>query len=418
MHYFYSCLTFQDKTYFVAVLVCLFTFIGSLSFGVNYAYSQGTQNQLLDLRKQLNQIQQKLIKQEMEGSDDSIDSVNGNTSQYESLFSQDNLQRGDRSQAVKDLQIALNSVPNLVVSESGPGSVGEETSYFGVKTHQAVIAFQDRYKDSVLKPLGLRKPTGVVGSQTKSKLRDLIGGKNLAVKEGRKNVPQYDTSTNDDDDNSRSSQSNQNNSSESTSLSDLRNRFTLDKWSFTQEEKQTIYDMMPPKIQDKYYSDFVNNSQPSSVNEDDNTEPSTNPLQQRYQEIQESDETSLKEWLKGYLVSQRLREPLSLLQRQIGRIFGPKTAYAQGVFIFGGRIASVEPCPTPPNALQVTVAGPRPGLFAFIPGASQIRPVVAGVPKPGASTLGNYAPAPGCFGPPPATVPLTQGTIILMGVSV
>lgn len=413
MRYFYSYFTLPNITSFVPVLICLLAVIGNFSFGVNNAYSQGTRGQLLDLRKQLNQIQQKLIKRQMGGSNDSTKSVSKNTSQYESLFSEDNLQRGDRAQAVKDLQVALNSVPNLVVSESGPGSVGKETRYFGAKTHQAVVVFQKRYKDSVLKPLRLEKPTGVVGPQTKDKLRDLIGGEDIIANEDKMNASQGDTPLSDE----RNSfdKSDTNTSNQSKSLAELRNQFKLDKWSFTQQEKQTIYNMMPPKIQEEYYSDFVDSSRPSGV---DDPEPSTNPLQERYREIQESDETSLKEWLKGYLAQQRLREPLSLLQRQMGRIFGPKTAHAQGVFIFGGRIASVEPCPTPPNALQVTVAGPRPGRFAYIPGASQIRPIVAVVPKPGASTLGNYAPAPGCFGPPPATVPLTQGTIILMGVSV
>lgn len=416
MHYFYSRLISQTTTYLAVGFVCLLTLTLSILFGANVAYGQVTQGQLLDVRKQLNQIQQKLIKQEVGRNNTSAQRVGKNTSQYDSLFSQDSLQRGDRSQAVKDLQVALNSVPNLVVSESGPGSVGEETRYFGAKTHQAVIAFQNRYKNSILQPLGLREPTGVVGSQTKNKLRDLIGGKDPITKKGGESFSQDDTSV--DGESNPSSKQDTSNSNQPKSLSELRNQFTLNKWSFTREEKQTIYDMMPPEVQDKHFSNFLDKSQPSPVDNNDSTEPSTNPLQQRYQDIQESNETSLKEWLKGYLALQKLREPLSLLQRQMGRIFGPQTAYAQGPLIFGGRIASVEPCPAPPNALQVTVAGPRPGRFAYIPGASQIRPVVAGVPKPGASTLGNYAPVPGCYTTTVPPVPTVQGTIILIGVSV
>jgi hypothetical protein len=172
--------------------------------------------------------------------------------------------------------------------------------------------------------------------------------------------------------------------------------------------------MMPPEVQEKHFSDFLDD--PQSGGEIDTGQP-TNPLRDRYQEIQENNETSLKEWLKGYLALQKLRKPLGLLKNQLARVFRPETASAQGIFIFGGRVASVEPCPTPPNALQVTVVGPRPGRFAFIPGATQIRPAYFPAPNPGGNTLGNYAPVPGCYGPPPALAPLTQGTIILMGFS-
>lgn len=66
---------------------------------------------------------------------------------------------------VRELQKFLNK-NGFSVASSGPGSLGNETTFFGIKTKQALIAFQEAHKDSILVPLGLQKGTGFLGPKT------------------------------------------------------------------------------------------------------------------------------------------------------------------------------------------------------------------------------------------------------------
>ena len=50
---------------------------------------------------------------------------------------------------------------------------GLVTGYFGLLTHNAVIAFQNKYAPDILHPLGLRSGTGYVGASTIKKINEL-----------------------------------------------------------------------------------------------------------------------------------------------------------------------------------------------------------------------------------------------------
>ncbi|PIS40359.1 MAG: hypothetical protein COT32_00140 [Candidatus Nealsonbacteria bacterium CG08_land_8_20_14_0_20_36_22] len=85
-----------------------------------------------------------------------------------------NLKYGTSSQDVKYLQIFLNSDPDTQISISGKGSPNNEIIYFGLKTQQSVIKFQEEYKQDILTPLNLSQGTGFVGSGTRNKINQLL----------------------------------------------------------------------------------------------------------------------------------------------------------------------------------------------------------------------------------------------------
>lgn len=84
-----------------------------------------------------------------------------------------NLRLGDVGPEVKELQKFLNQDFRTVIAQNGLGSRNQETEYFGVLTQNAVIRFQELYKNDVLTPAGLLRGTGVVGQYTRSKIQSL-----------------------------------------------------------------------------------------------------------------------------------------------------------------------------------------------------------------------------------------------------
>lgn len=81
------------------------------------------------------------------------------------------LKIGDNSQDVRQLQIFLNSDANTRISDSGVGSKGQESTYFGQLTRNALMRFQLRN--------GLNA-TGFVGPATRAKLNQLILTRSVA----------------------------------------------------------------------------------------------------------------------------------------------------------------------------------------------------------------------------------------------
>ena len=84
------------------------------------------------------------------------------------------LKSGDINPDVKRLQQYLN-LNGFSLSETGPGSLNNETDVFGILTKNAVIRLQEYYTSEVLTPLGLEKGTGKFGPLTRQKVNSLLG---------------------------------------------------------------------------------------------------------------------------------------------------------------------------------------------------------------------------------------------------
>lgn len=80
------------------------------------------------------------------------------------------LRFGMHGEEVTMLQKFLNTDTETQVSETGPGSLGSETNYFGPATKRALIKFQEKYRGEILTPLGLMSGTGILGVKTLEKI--------------------------------------------------------------------------------------------------------------------------------------------------------------------------------------------------------------------------------------------------------
>lgn len=84
-----------------------------------------------------------------------------------------NLKLGDSGADVLALQKILNRSADTQIASTGPGSPGNETSYFGPLTKAAVIKFQEKYVAEILAPFELTSGTGFVGAATRKVLNSL-----------------------------------------------------------------------------------------------------------------------------------------------------------------------------------------------------------------------------------------------------
>lgn len=72
----------------------------------------------------------------------------------------------NQGEEVKKLQQCLAQFPDIYPE-------GEVSGYFGEKTRLAVVKFQEKYTDEILKPIGLAKGTGDVKPMTRDKLNQV-----------------------------------------------------------------------------------------------------------------------------------------------------------------------------------------------------------------------------------------------------
>ena len=91
-----------------------------------------------------------------------------------------NLKLGDKSADVQRLQEYLNS-HNFPVANSGAGSAGHENTYFGPKTKNALMLFQQHFAQQILGPLKLSHATGNFFAATRDFINKLLSGETQSV---------------------------------------------------------------------------------------------------------------------------------------------------------------------------------------------------------------------------------------------
>jgi peptidoglycan hydrolase-like protein with peptidoglycan-binding domain len=82
-----------------------------------------------------------------------------------------NLKLNSTGEDVRQLQKFLNS-KGFIISESGVGSIGNESETYGEKTKQAVKKYQEYYKNEILLPYRLTQGTGLFYEATRKHINN------------------------------------------------------------------------------------------------------------------------------------------------------------------------------------------------------------------------------------------------------
>ena len=110
---------------------------------------------------------------------------------------------GDDDFQVQGLQKILNQDPKTRIASSGPGSPGQETTYYGALTAAAVAKFQELYASEILTPNGLTKGSGYFGPSTRAKMNAIVREKTA---ETAANTPGFNEMVENADDTASSGQ--------------------------------------------------------------------------------------------------------------------------------------------------------------------------------------------------------------------
>lgn len=131
-------------------------------------------NYVLSLLKQIEELQKLLDK--LKGNKGTTPYPSGEEPWCDGYTWNRDLKLGDEGEDVRMLQRFLNAQPGIKIAESGPGSPGKESTFFGLGTERALIKFQEQHPDELLKPIGETKGTGYFGNITKKFIKKLCGG--------------------------------------------------------------------------------------------------------------------------------------------------------------------------------------------------------------------------------------------------
>ena len=99
-----------------------------------------------------------------------------------------NLSIGSTGSDVRALQVFLNKDSGTRVADSGAGSPGNETSFYGPATGRAVTKFQEKYAANILTPLGLTSGTGGFYNSTRVHANSLCSSSSSTVGGGSVSV--------------------------------------------------------------------------------------------------------------------------------------------------------------------------------------------------------------------------------------
>ena len=141
------------------------TYTGDDSNGVVLGASTTNPSALLaTLESELVTLEQQLIAQQFKGA-----------AACSFTFNQ-NLSKGMTSNGVLHLQKVLNVSAITQIAQTGAGSPGNESTYFGSTTKDAVVIFQNIFANDILTSAGLTSGNGYVGAATRAKLNSLCAG--------------------------------------------------------------------------------------------------------------------------------------------------------------------------------------------------------------------------------------------------
>ncbi|KKW19240.1 MAG: hypothetical protein UY63_C0017G0017 [Parcubacteria group bacterium GW2011_GWA2_51_10] len=133
-----------------------------LVIGLSFAFAAPAKAQSVsDLQAQINSLMAQLA------------ALQGGASSSSCFTFTRNHKQSDSGGEVMEVQKFLNKFADTQVAVSGPGSVGNETSFFGGLTRAAVVKFQNKYAADILTPVGLSAGTGFWGPSSRAKANAL-----------------------------------------------------------------------------------------------------------------------------------------------------------------------------------------------------------------------------------------------------